>query len=200
MKRARKPGKSVSVRIFINYETSVSTSVRIKSRPRRSLRRGPRSSGPGVFKGRRSSRALCVMFFHAETRRNETLKNSHRGAARSAAVHEMLFSFCALYSAELPLCFSMKPPALLSLSLSLTSPRVSLESLYIRAEQVFAAARAPPRNSESNRASDFEDKRSRRKFVRARPVHHVLTLVHSFREFPLRWENRDKGEELTLAR
>lgn len=49
------------------------------------------------------------MFFHAEIRRNETLKNLSRGTVKRASVHEMLFSFYATYSPELPLCFSMKP-------------------------------------------------------------------------------------------
>lgn len=42
-------------------------------------------------------------------RRNETLKNLSRETVKRASVHEMLFSFCATYSPELPLCFSMKP-------------------------------------------------------------------------------------------
>jgi len=52
---------------------------------------------------------FCVVFFHAEIRRNETLKNLSRETVKRASVHEMLFSFCATYSPELPLSFSMKP-------------------------------------------------------------------------------------------
>jgi len=51
---------------------------------------------------------FCVVFFHAEIRRNET-KNLSRETVKRASVHEMLFSFCATYSPELPLSFSMKP-------------------------------------------------------------------------------------------
>lgn len=52
---------------------------------------------------------FCVVFLHAEMRRNETLKNLSRETVKRASVHEMLFSFCATYSPELPLSFSMKP-------------------------------------------------------------------------------------------
>jgi len=51
---------------------------------------------------------FCVVFLHAETRCNETLKNLSRETVKRASVHEMLFSFCATYSPELPLSFSMK--------------------------------------------------------------------------------------------
>lgn len=52
---------------------------------------------------------FCVVFLHAEMCRNETLKNLSRETVKRASVHEMLFSFCATYSPELPLSFSMKP-------------------------------------------------------------------------------------------
>lgn len=52
---------------------------------------------------------ICVVFLRAEIRRNETLRNLSRETVKRASVHEMLFSFCATYSPELPLCFSMKP-------------------------------------------------------------------------------------------